>query len=413
LNSDRTVAKNIISLITREVLNKGALFLLIVLIGRFLGKEALGRYSLALAISQICFFGTELGLNTLAIREVAKDKLLAGRVLLNVGLVRVILGIVTLGFIWLITFIIGAGGETRIVICLCAMSYFFISMITLYTSIFRAFEKMELELLVSLLKNALFLPLAVYALFTDMGLIAIFNIFLASNILALIMTHIIYVRQLNISAAGYDMTFIRSQLVSTLPLWIAQLFGIAHLKLAPMLLFRFTGAGAVGLYNAAFVIVDGFWILAGCFASSFFPVVSRLAAASWIDSRRQYFKGLRLLGFIFIPAAVLLILGDSVIIKSVYGTGFAEISALFKILSVVACLVALNVHNSLTIIAIGRQRVMPFINGAGLAINFFLSLFLIPGLGYMGSAYALVIGETAILISMAAALITFFKTGKS
>jgi len=392
------VTKNTISLIIREALNKGALFVLFILIGRLMGKEALGRYSLALAISQIFFFGTELGLNTLLIREVARDKLLAGKFLINIGGLRIITGALTMGLIWFTAFALGAKGETAAVICLCGLSYFFVNITNLYTSIFRAFEKMELELLVSFLKNILFLPAAIWMLFNNYGLIAVFNVFLVSNTAALVIANLIFIKEIRAPIKWEaDFAFWKAQLTQTSALWLSQLFGVAYLKVAPLLLFRMKGEDAVGLYNAGFVIVDGFWVLAGCFIYSVFPMISRLTAG---EAKREYLNGFRVIFAAFLILTGVFILAAKGLVPLFYGAKFLEITPLFRLLAVASLLVALDTYNGMTIIAIRKQYLLPLINGAGLLINLILNVFFISRFSYFGSAYALLVSESLIFISM-------------
>jgi len=398
MNTSFKITKNTIALIVREALNKGALFILLVLIGRLLGKEALGRYSLALAISQIFFFGTEMGLNTIMVRDVSKERSLVGKFLVNIGALRIILGIGTLGLIWLTALIIGAKGEAATVIYLCAFSSFFVNITNIYTSSFRAFEKMELETLIALVKNIIFLPVAIWMLFNGFGLIAIFNIFLVSNLVALIAANIVFLSQIGTPRWEFDFGFLGNQLTQTLPLWIGQLFGIAYLKIAPLLLFKLKGEEAVGLYNAGYVIVDGLWILVGCFIYSLFPIISRLCKTSLSEARREYLKGVRFILLIFIPLGAVLMLIAPWITQSFYGSKFIEIIPLVRFMVVASILIALGAHAALTIVALGKQILFPFINGMGLLIVFVLNLLLIPKFSYMGSAYALIITASSALI---------------
>jgi O-antigen/teichoic acid export membrane protein len=401
---DIKVAKNTFSLIIREALNKGALFVLIVLVGRLLGKEALGRYSLALAVSQVYFFGTELGLNLLVVRDVAKERSLAGQFISNLGILRVILGVATMGLIWITTVALGAKGETATVIYLCGLSYFFVSITTLYTSIFRALEKMELETLIAFIKNIIFLPIAIWALFNGFGLIFVFNIFLVSNILALILARIFFLRvnkdQPRLSWRKPDFSFLKGQLRQTLPIWIAQLFGITYLKLAPILLFKIKGEKSVGLYNAGFVVLEGIWVLANCFVSSLFPVISRISRLSLIEARKEYAKGFGLIFSVFSVLGVFIILAAPNIVAFFYGSQFLEIIPLFRLLTIISILVALDTHNGLTMIALGKQSYLPFVNGIGLLVNLVLSIFLILRFDYVGSACALMASEFFVFILM-------------
>ena len=368
-----------------------------------MGKEPLGRFSLALVISQIFYFGTELGLNTLVIREVAKDKLLAGKYLVNIGVLRVISGLLTMCLIWAAAMVIGAKGETASVIYLCGLSYLFVNITNLYTSIFRAFEKMELELLVSSLKNAIFLPAAIWAIFNNLGLIAVFNIFLISNLVALIAANFIFIKEVGYpTALKLDFGFLKNQLIQTSPLWLSQLFGVAYLKIAPLLLFKLSGEEAVGLYNAGFVVVDGFWIMAGCFVYSVFPVLSRLTDRG--EVRKEYLARAKTMVLIFLILGAAIFLFAKDLIPLFYGQKFSEIAPLVRILLIASMLVALDTYNSMTIIAIGRQFFLPFINAAGLAANFIFNIFLIPRFNYTGSAYALIASESIVIVCMGALL---------
>lgn len=394
------ITKNTIALTMREALNKGSIFILLILIGRFMGREALGSYSLAFAISQIFFFGAELGLNTLVIREVAKNKSIAGKALVNIGLVRCILGLLTLLLIWITVAVLKAKGEAAVVIYLCALSYFFVNLINLYTSIFRAFEKMELDLLAAVIKSVIYLPAALWLVFNKAGLIPLFNLFLISNLTTLVITHFIFVKQIGPPKLEPDISFCKFQLSQTSSLWFAQIFGIMYLKLAPIMLFRLRGVEAVGLYNAAYVIVDVCWVISSCFAYALFPIISHLSAISVSDAAREYLKNMKLVSIIFVISGAIFILTAQYVVPFFYGQKFAEIIPLFRVLAIASILVAVDTHNNLTIIAIGRQSILPFINFAALTVNFIFNAIFISRFNYLGAGYAFVLTEAAVFASM-------------
>lgn len=407
------ITKNTLALIMREGLNKGALFILLVCIARILGKEALGRYSLAIIISQIFFFGTELGLNVLVIREVAKNRSLAKKFILSVGIVRLLLGILTMALIWFTALVIGARGEAATVIYLCGICYFIVSVVNLHLSIFRALEKMELELFVIFIKNIIFLPAALSVLLNGGGLIAVFQIFLVANIVALLISMTLCFRHVGVPGWGFDFDFIKQQLSYALPLWLGQLFAIAYLKIAPLLLFRLKGEEAVGLYNAGFIVVDGFWVLMGCFGSSLFPIMSRLNVLSPGQTKTAYLNGFRFTLLIFLPLGVIFMISAPGLVEFIYGGKFIEIVPLFRLLTVAALLVAVDVLNGFTIIAIGKQIFIPFMTGAGLLVNLTANALFIERFSYMGSACALVISESLVLVLALAVLQRFLLVHKS
>lgn len=411
MKRDLTAIKNTFALLVREAFNKGALFILLVFISRFLGKEMLGRYSLALAISQIFFLGTDLGLNALLIRDVAKEKFLVAKFVANIRMLRFILGIVAMFFIWCTAFILGIKGEAANVIYLCGLSYFLVSVTTLYTSAFRAFEKMEWELAVAVIKNVIFLPIALWLLFNKFGLIAIFNTFLVSNAFALIIAIKIFVNKIEKIQWALDLHFLTSKLQQTLPLWVSQLFEVAFIRISPLLLFKLKGEGAVGLYNAGFVVVDVIFVIAGCFAASLFPLISRLVHKSWHEARKEYINGVKGIFLVFLPLAAILIVTARWLVPSLYGGQFIEIVPLFRLLVVASILVTLQMHNGFTIIATGKQYLLPFINGAGFLLNFVLLIIFIKKFSYMGAAYSLIVSEFLIFILMMSTLKKFLIKG--
>ncbi|MEI8175339.1 MAG: flippase [Candidatus Omnitrophota bacterium] len=404
---NRIVKKNTLVLLARETLNKGTLFILLILIGRMLGKEALGRYSLALAISSIFFFGTEFGLNTLAIREIAKNKFIAGKFLVTMGALRVIMGVVTMGLIAVTSAVLGAHGETATVIYLCAFSYFLVNITSLYTSVFRAFEKMEFELGIAVIKIVIFLPAALWILKSGGGLIPIFIIFFIANVISFIVAHLIFLDKIAQPLWIFDLNFCRKQLAHTSWVWLSQLFGIAYLKIAPLLLFRMKGEGAVGVYNAAFVVVDGFWMMGGCFIAAIFPVISRLHEISVQRVSREYLNGLRFICICLVPIGIVLVLTCSSFLPVIYGQKFTGVAPVFTLLTGAALLIVLDGLSGFVLVAIGRQHVLPIINAAVLSINLALNFLLIGRYGPAGSAYALLISEICAFAMIMAAMHRF------
>ncbi|MCX5715766.1 MAG: polysaccharide biosynthesis C-terminal domain-containing protein, partial [Candidatus Omnitrophica bacterium] len=288
-----------------------------------------------------------------------------------------------------------------------------INISNLYTSIFRAFEKMELDLAIAVVRAVLFLPAAAWALFNHFGLIPVFNIFLVSNILSLSAAKLIFLRQMGWPEWDIDLGFCRDQLAQTVPLWLSQLLGIAYLKLAPLLLFRMKGEAAVGLYNAGFIVVDGFWILAACFISAIFPIISHLSTVSLSEAKKEYLSGLRISFLASLPAGACIIFYALPIVRVIYGEKFIEIVPLFRFLTVAAILVVLDTNNALTLIGIGRQGILPFINASGLLLNLMLTIFFIFKFGYTGPAYALIASESLVVLLGSMALKKYLVRGHS
>lgn len=116
MNTVQKVTKNISVLFISQMFSYILGFFTLIYSARYLGVEGFGVLSLALAITGIFSVCMDLGLNTITIREVARDKSHAKDYISNTILLRIVLSLITLIFIISITQIIGYNIETNIVI---------------------------------------------------------------------------------------------------------------------------------------------------------------------------------------------------------------------------------------------------------------------------------------------------------
>lgn len=381
-----TLKKNVISLLLRELVNKGALLIMVFFIARLLGKAELGQYTLALTVSQILFFATDLGLNTLLVREVAKDNSRASEYLFNFGVVNFIVSAFTLVLVGLVAWFLNCPKGLVLIIYLCAFSYFIIRLIVLFEAVFRALEKMEYQLFASLFKNLIFISLGVWYLLEGGALVGLFCIFLLTNVITLLAIGGICARVIKFAPPKLDIPFLKKYLIKTFPIWLTQLFAIIYLKVATLFLYRMKGDEAVGVYNAGYVLVDGFLILSGVFASAIFPLLSRLHSRAAEDLKRVYEKCLNFLVFLFLPVAVSAVILSHRLVPLFYGSGFEDTVMVMRILSCTAFLVIFGPLNSYVIITLDKQKIMPYICGFGLVLSLVLNVSLIPALSFIGAA---------------------------
>jgi O-antigen/teichoic acid export membrane protein len=91
MNTVQRIAKNTGVLLASQIASYILGLFFIMYTARYLGAEGLGILSFALAFTGIFGVFADLGLSTLTIREVARDKSLAGKYLGNVAVMKVIL----------------------------------------------------------------------------------------------------------------------------------------------------------------------------------------------------------------------------------------------------------------------------------------------------------------------------------
>lgn len=143
MNTVQRIAKNTGMLFASRIASYILCFFFVMYTARYLGAEGFGVLSFALAFTGIFGVFTDLGLQQLTVREVARDKSLAGKYLGNIAVMKVILVIITFGLIAIFINHLGYPEQTIRVFYLFALSVIFVSFSQMFYSTFQAYEKME------------------------------------------------------------------------------------------------------------------------------------------------------------------------------------------------------------------------------------------------------------------------------
>jgi Polysaccharide biosynthesis protein. len=146
MNTVQRIAKNTGVLLASQVVSYVFGFFYVMYTARYLGAEGFGVLSFALAFTGIFGVFSDLGVSTLTVREVARDKSLAGKYLGNIVVMKVILVAITFGLIALTINLLGYPEQTIKVVYLVALYIIFGAFSNIFNSIFQAYEKMNINL---------------------------------------------------------------------------------------------------------------------------------------------------------------------------------------------------------------------------------------------------------------------------
>ena len=139
------LAKNAIVTLVSQGLYLGFGAIYAILLARNLGAWEFGVLSFAMNFTGIFAIGADVGLNILIIREIARDRPLAGKFLGNVVTLKVLLLVVVSGLMVGVIIFFGYPQQTTEVVYIFVLYTVFQTFITLFYSMFQAFEKMEYQ----------------------------------------------------------------------------------------------------------------------------------------------------------------------------------------------------------------------------------------------------------------------------
>jgi O-antigen/teichoic acid export membrane protein len=170
-----------------------------------------------------------------------------------------------------------------------------------------------------------------------------------------------------------------------------------------LLLGRYLDPASVGYYAAAYRFLDGIVLLAAPLSIIWFRRLRMVR-----EERRIFWVQVGWMSTVMIAASVCIVAAGSLfsreIVALTYGVEYADSAHLLPWL--LGALIFLLPNGILTQAAIARNRegVYALAAGAGAVLNIGLNLFLIPGFGAMGAAWATVATEAFLMIALLAGL---------
>jgi O-antigen/teichoic acid export membrane protein len=363
-----------------------------------LGDVIFGKYSFALAFVAIFAVFSDLGYNTILIREVSRDKSQASKYLNNVISMRILLSIAIFALIVVSINIMGYPADTKNAVYLFGIYTLLTSISAVFKVTFRAFEKMEYEAAITILANIIRITLGLSVLFLGYSLIELALIFVISGILEVLFSILICRKKFIKPQIEFDFDFLKNTIKIALPLSITGISLLIYTKTDTIMLSMMKGDAVVGWYNAAYNLILGFKPIPQLFMNALFPLMS-----SYYESSKDSlniiseisFKFLFVIGF---PLALgTTILADQ-IIHIFYGPQFTNSVVALQILSWDIFLFMMWTNGSFILIAANKQKMWAIAAVSTALINIAANLILIPPLSYVGAAIATIIAESLCVI---------------
>jgi len=393
MSTVKTVAKNTFVLMAAQTINRVMSFILIMYVARFLGDIGLGKYSFALAFSELFVILSDLGLSTLSTREVARNKHIAGKYLGNGATIKFILSILAYGLIFITIGLMDYPHDTTIVVYIIGLSVILNSLAQFLQSIFRAFEKMEYEAISIFIQKIVITGGGISILILGYGLIELVLVVLFGSIINLLFSLFVMVTKFAKPEFQTDWGFWKSAIKKALPFGLAIICSTIYFQIDTVMLSIMKGDAVVGWYNAAYKLIFALMFIPTALVNSIFPVLSRFYVSSKDSLRRAYDKSFKYLFIIGFPLAMGTTILAGRIILLIYGKGFVHSVIALQILIWAALLMFLTYLLGNTLGAIDKQPLVLKVATVNAGVNILLNLLLIPRFSYIGASIATVATE--------------------
>ena len=402
MNNTKRLAKNTIALTFASIVPKIFTIVFTVYAARKLGSMGLGEYAIAASVVGLFSVFTELGLNNLFIREVARHKDKTGYYLGSMLVLKACLSATVLLSIGLVTKLLGYSAVVEQTIYLLALALVFSSFSSLLTSLFQAYEKMEFNAVLGILNSAVLTVGGVVVLSLGYGVVGLGGVAILAAVVVLIAALITIGKKFKFGKWKVNKAFLGQILKEAVPFAVINILITIYHRSDMVLLSKLPIAGAsnevaVGLYSASYKFVDTLQMVPAIVTGAAFPLFSRLYFKNKTKFYATFQKILRYLVILGIPMAVGTTLLAEPIIKLAYGASFLPSAASLRILIWAASIIFVNSLFASVLTSMGRMKVLVVVIGGNVLFSLTSNFILIPawglGLSFIGASLTTLLTE--------------------
>jgi len=389
------VARNSLALMSGQVYGVVINLLAISIIARYLSLAIFGEYGFVLAVCVTLGMFADMGINRVAIREIARegDRDKEIRILTAVVMNKVLLSLVSFGAIVFVVWVVSGSSRMLFATILCAFATIIKILGDIPEAIFKAYERMRNNALLKIVEDTSYILGILVVVAFDLGLIGIFTALLISAVIRVLLGIGILSRGYFLPGFGWDPNLMKWIFREALPIGFNRVFRKAALRIDTIILNLFRTPQEVGIFHGVYRIILIASILPFNITEALFPVYSRYAQDSQEALRVVFEKSFKFLLILVLPLVLVLFVLAQPLVHLFLGDKFLTAAPLMQILVfllgfrffTILCTKVLNASN--------QQKRAARASGLALGINIILDFLLIWLYGYMGAAVATLISD--------------------
>jgi O-antigen/teichoic acid export membrane protein len=385
------IFKNLFSIGTAKCIEIFAGLLTISLIARFLGVLRYSEYALIMTYVGVLMSLTFAGVEMIIIREIAKKKDVAHKYLGAAFIIRWLLSFVVLILLTAIVPFLHLKKEMIEGIYIIAFAHLIMSSSLLYQAVFKAFERMEYETLLSLAFHVTLLSSVFFVIHMNLGFISVFWCFFLANTIRLILAVVITHRKFVVPEIRIieEIPFITFLLKSSMVVGVYIILMHVSLNIDIILLKIFSKDIDVSLFYAAHSIIKFLSIFPVILLTVLMPVLSRQSLSeSSSDLFATYQTSFKVLVVAGLFLAVNLFVFSEEFIKLIFREDFQHTTFALQIMTLSILPIFIIILTDQILIAKNLERYLILFASISLAIKVVCGLILIPMFGYIGASIA-------------------------
>ena len=397
MSTPQKIAFNVIIASISKVLNTGLALIGLMLITRYLGPEQFGLYITALAFSGLFSSLGDWGIYQTSTREISRPKADEKAIIGNVMALRIIISTLLALILPIIIYFLPYSFELKIALILVLLGYIFFSFYQVLIGLFQKRLIMYKITLVELLGKLFQVLIVLLTIKLDLGfkfiVIGITISLLSNSIIIYFLARRFITIKLDFNLARW-----KKFLQESWPIGLSVIVTFIYFRADSILLKTLRGNTDVGIYGAAYKVLENITFFPGMIIGLLMPMMSY-----YIFKDRKKFKKIinenfKLFIILIVPLIITVLFFAEDIISIVAGNQFAASATVLRIVIFALAFIFFGMlfGNILVAAKLQKQQLVALTICA--VFNVSANLYFIPKYSYLATSYISVATEFLVVL---------------
>ena len=385
--------------------------LTIAMMTRYLGQDGFGYYTTAISFMQVFGILVDFGLSLTAVQMISKAKADVSRALSNLMTVRIVSAVIFLGLAPLIVLFFPYSPEVKLGVLLTTVSFFSISLISVLTSVFQKELKMLEVTVADVIGRIILLGITAAAVYFKQSIYWFYAGMSIANLLNALMV-VYYCKRYVTLRVAFDWPVWREILRRTWPMALSISLNLIYLRMDVVILSMVRGPAEVGLYGAAYRVLDILTLLPAVYMGMVLPHLTLFYSENKFEKLRALMqRSFNVLMLFAIPIIVGTFFVARPIMAFVAGRDFSASGEMLTILILAVGPIFITSLFGYAVVALDKQKPMTWGYLTTAVLTFVGYIIFIPIYGWPAAAWLTVFSEALSMVwtfSMVYRTIKFF-----
>lgn len=386
------VVTNSLTMFGGQVAIKIISFAFNVIVIRYLGTEEYGKFAVCVAFGGLFVVLSDLGLATLGVKRIARDRSLIAGLFSNIVAFRILLSLGVIALTSALAWIIGYDGDIRLGILIAALGLLSYSVLGVVDAVVMGMERFRFSASLAVSAQVATLILAAILVFSGGGFLGL----LSATTIAVLAVGLIASRRIHREiplTAPIEPRAWPELLKSAFPFAAITLALTISYKADAVILSFWVSSSLIGVYAVAYNLIFTFVTLSKSINLTLFPMLTREYAESPERALVYFQQGFRYIFFISVPVAVFVSFNARGIVILLYGEQFARAAPALALLAWVVPLMFLSEFLGYVAIVMDRESLAARSNWVSTGSNIVANLAFIPLFGIVAAAATTLLTE--------------------